>query len=206
MIDFIFDAETFGQNTRSCAVINFACTVFDTDRFTSDKPYTYDELLGQIKVFKLDVQDQVKNYGYIVEPSSLDFWAKADPEAKKQLKPTPNDLTLSTFCDKLIAYLNQYKIDYWWSRSNTFDPVILHRIGDDTGNTSKLDYKLKFWRVRDIRTFIDAKSNFSVNHNGFIPIDKAEWDAKFKLHDSKHDVVGDILRMQKIYRIENDLE
>lgn len=200
-MDFIFDAETFGQNTRSCAVINFSCAVFERERFVSN-PYTYDELLSQITVFKLSVQDQVENFGYIVEPSSLEFWAKAHPDAKKQLKPTPNDLTLNDFCDKLISYLNQYRIDYWWSRSNTFDPVILHRIGDDTGNTVRLDARLKFWKVRDIRTWIDAKTDFSLKQNGFIPISQEEWDAKFRLHDSKHDVVADILRMQKITQLE----
>ena len=205
-MDFYFDFETFGQNTRTCPAINMAYLVVDNDRFVSNNPYTYDELLSKVVVLKLDVQDQVENYGYIVEPSSLEFWSKVSPEAKKQLKPSPNDLTLTNFCDKLLLDLNNYKIDYWWSRSNTFDPAILHRIGDDTGYTSKLDYKLKFWKVRDIRTFIDAKTNFSLNHNGFIPVDKAEWDQKFKLHDSKHDVTADVLRMQKLYRLENDLE
>lgn len=205
MIDFIFDFETFGQETRRCAIINCAFTVFNTDRFISDNPYTYDEILAGVQVLKLDVAKQVAD-GYIVEPSSLEFWAKADPEARKQLKPAPNDLTYANFCDKLLSYLNPHKIDYWWSRSNTFDPALLHRMGDDSGYTSKLDYKLKFWKVRDIRTFIDAKTDFSLNFNGFIPVSKAEWEQKFKLHDSKHDVTADVLRMQKIYRIEQGLD
>lgn len=205
MLDFILDFETFGQNVFTCPIINCAFTKFDTDRFISDTPYTYDEILAGVQVLKMSVEKQVEESGYTIESSSIDFWNKVDPSAKKQLVPRKDDLTSQEFCDMMLSYIGKDKIDYWWSRSNTFDPILLWRTFNDVGMGEKLGWKLKFWRVRDIRTFIDAKTNFELNQNGFIPIDKAEWDAKFKLHDSKHDVTADVLRLQRIYRAENGL-
>jgi hypothetical protein len=92
------------------------------------------------------------------------------------------------------------KIDYWWSRSNTFDPILLWRIFEDCDRSQELNDRLKFWKVRDIRTYIDAKSDFALR-NDFIPIDNETWKANFKAHDSRHDVVGDVLRMQKIHQL-----
>lgn len=202
---FILDFETFGQNVNTCAIINCAYLVFDYDRFKTN-PYSYDELLGMVQVLKLDVAKQVKD-GFIIEKTTLDFWDKVDPEAKKQLKPDPNkDLTYQEFCDNMLSYLGKEKIDYWWSRSNTFDPILLWRIFEYSNKLDDLNYKLKFWRVRDTRTYIDAKTDFELNKNGFIPIDTNEWNSKFKEHDSKHDIIGDILRMQKIVRVENGLD
>ena len=65
---------------------------------------------------------------------------------------------------------------------------------------------LKYWSVRDTRTFIDAKFDFP-KLNAFVPVsDTAKWEYNFKAHDSKHDVAADILRLQAITRAENDLE
>ena len=205
MKNFILDFETFGQDVLSVPIINCAFMRFDTDRFVSDDPYTYDELLDTAQVLKLSVEKQVRD-GYVIEPSSLDFWSKVDPAAKKQLVPRADDLTYDQFCDSMLSYLGKDKVDYWWSRSNTFDPILLWRIFNDAGKIEKLQWKLKFWRVRDIRTYIDAKTDFQLDMNGFIPIGKAEWDAKFKLHDSKHDITADVLRLQRVARADNGLE
>jgi hypothetical protein len=186
------------------AAINCAYMTFDWDRFATD-PYTYDELLDRAQLLKLSVKKQVEA-GYVVEQSSIDeFWSKMPPEVLKQIQPRDTDLTYQEFCDNMLAYLEGTKVAYWWSRSNTFDPIFLWRIFEDTGNLQKLHAKLKFWRVRDIRTFIDASSNFELDRNGFIPIDKKEWDAKFKEHDAKHDIVGDVLRLQTIVRLQEGL-
>jgi hypothetical protein len=64
----------------------------------------------------------------------------------------------------------------------------------------------KYWRVRDTRTFIDAKLNFP-KKNGFNPLaDEAKWEQNFKAHDSSWDILADVLRMQAITRAENDME
>ena len=62
------------------------------------------------------------------------------------------------------------------------------------------------WKVRDVRTFIDAKFDFSTR-SGFVPLaDEKYWNEAFVAHDSTHDVAADVLRLQAIYRAENDLE
>lgn len=194
-----------GQSVIRAAAVNLAYTVFDWDRFASDDPYTYDELLEGVQFVKFDVAKQVKD-GYVIEKSSIDeFWSKMPPEVKKQIQPSDQDLTYGEACDTILEYLD-VKVEYWWSRSNTFDPIFLWRIFEDSGNLDKLHQKLKFWRVRDVRTFIDAVTDFELNRNGFVPIEKSEWDKKFVAHDPKHDIVGDILRLQKIVQLQNGTE
>lgn len=202
--DLIIDFETLGQSVMTAPLINCAMLTFDKDRF-KETPYDYDELLAMTEQFKFSVEDQVRN-GYIIEKGTLTFWETVGEEAKKQLIPSKNDLTYEEFCDKMMHYLFPVKVDFWWSRSNTFDPILLWRVFEDSGRVEELNAKLKFWKVRDVRTFIDAKTDFALKKNGFVPIDQAEWDAKFKAHDSRHDIVGDVLRMQKIVRLEEGLE
>ena len=65
---------------------------------------------------------------------------------------------------------------------------------------------LKYWAVRDTRTYIDAKFDFK-QKNGFIPFaDEQRWEQMFKAHDSSWDILADVLRMQAIRRAEEDLE
>ena len=203
-MDLILDFETLGQSVMKCPILNCSFFLFDWKKFETN-PYSYDEILNNTFHLKLDVSSQVKDRGYVIEQSSLGFWETVGAEAKKQLMPSKNDLTYDQFCDKLMAYLQNHKIDYWWSRSNTFDPILLWRIFEDAGRIDELNNKLKFWRVRDIRTYIDAKLDFGSSKNGFVPIDKSEWDKKFRAHDSRHDITGDVLRLQKIIRVERDL-
>ena len=76
----------------------------------------------------------------------------------------------------------------------------------DCDRHHSLNEYLMFWRVRDTRTFIDAKFDFKTK-NGFVPVsDEAYWSEAFKEHDSIHDIAADILRLQAIHRAENDEE
>ena len=116
-------------------------------------------------------------------------------------------MTAEAFCDTILQYLReQNKIDYWWSRGNSFDPVILFRLMNAYGQDKLMNEYLKFWKVRDIRTYIDAKFDFSTR-SGFVPLaDEGYWERTFVAHDSSHDVAADVLRLQAICRAENDLE
>jgi len=115
-------------------------------------------------------------------------------------------LTVSEFCDSILEYLReQVNIDYWWSRGNTFDPIILWRLMNKE-QTPLLDQYLRYYKVRDIRTHIDAKFDYTTR-SGFVPVaDEKYWNQAFVAHDSIHDVAADILRLQAIFRAENDLE
>ena len=211
-IDFILDFETLGQDALRCPAIDCAIATFDWDRFTTD-PYTFEELTGRFsgnthcKRLKLSVEDQVKNYGAIVEKKTVQFWEEQPASVRQHINPKKDDLTQKEFCDTFIRYLaDSPKIEYWWSRANVFDPLILWRIMTDCNRHHSLNEYLMYWRVRDTRTFIDAKFDFSTK-NGFIPVaDHEYWEAAFEEHNSVHDIAADIMRLQAIHRAENHLE
>lgn len=113
-------------------------------------------------------------------------------------------MSVSDFVHQLEDYLKPCKITRWWSRSNTFDPILLHRNFRDHYTREALDKVLPYWKVRDIRTYIDTQFNFKNKVNGFCPMDdEQEWNRIFIPHNSIHDVAADILRMQRIERTIN---
>lgn len=204
--DLIFDYETMGQEAEKCAAIDCSTFVFDWGRFESN-PYTFEELLDTVTRYKLSVRDQVENYGLVVEKKTLQFWETVPVDVRNNIKPRKDDLTLQQFCDMFITMLaNSPKIEYWWSRSNVFDPIIIWKAMRLTGKVYSFDEYLKHWRIRDVRSFIDAKFDFTTR-NGFVPIaDVDYWERTFREHDSVHDVAADVLRLQAILRAEKDME
>lgn len=204
--DFIFDMETLGANVLVCPIVDVAYATFEWDKFL-DEPYSFMEAVSLIKSLKLSVQDQVENYGCKFTKHDVHWWEKLPKEAKDKLNRTPNDLTVNEFCDTMITYLrNEGNVDYWWSRGNTFDPVILGRVMTYVDKGLLLNEYLKFHKVRDVRTHIDAKFNYTTK-NGFVPVkDEEKWYKYFVAHDSSHDVAADIMRLQAIHRAEHDLE
>lgn len=203
--NLIFDYETLSSDVSSCAVVDCAYYLFDWSRFT-ENPYTFQELIDNIQHIKLDTKEQIETYGYKVSKSTMDFWSKQDKVVRDRIKPFPTDVSLTSYMTTLLEYVKNTNMKYWWSRSNTFDPVILYRIAESVGRSTDLNTFFSYGSVRDIRTFIDAKLNFSV-YNGFVPMeDKEQWNQMFQQHNCIHDVAADILRLQYITRIENDLE
>lgn len=204
--DLILDFETFGKDAQKCAVIDVSVMVFNWDKMLTDDPYTTKDI-GLARRFKLSVTDQVKNWGYEVDSSTVEFWQEQSAEVRRHIKPREDDLTVPEFCSQFISYLaGSPKIDYWWSRSNTFDPIILGRLFESQDRLLHMEEYLKYWRIRDTRTFIDAKLDFP-KVNGFNPVsDEALWESTFKAHDSSWDILADVLRLQAIYRAEHDLE
>jgi len=204
--DFIFDLETIGANVHVCPVVDMAYVSYEWDRF-ADNPYSFIELTNLVQTCKLSITDQMHNYNCRFEKSDVEWWEKLPKVARQKIIPSKEDLTVSQFCDTILAYLrNEKNIDYWWSRGNTFDPVILWRLMYAEGHGNLLDEYLKFYKVRDIRTHIDAKFDYTTR-NGFVPVaDEMYWNDAFVAHDSTHDVAADVLRLQAIFRAENDLE
>lgn len=200
---FIFDYETIGQDVFKIPVVNCAYYVFDWDRFTSAHPYTFNELIGNIRFTKLDIKHQITDYGRSYNKRDIDWWMSLPDHVKSQLKPSSNDKTVPEFINEIYFYLkSEGKLSRWWSRSNTFDPVILARDFEESGvGRDKMDEVLKFWLVRDVRTYIDTQFDFAKVKNGFCPIeDEALWAKQFEEHNSIHDLAADILRFQKIER------
>ncbi len=204
MMHLILDFETIGKRATSVAVIECSFRAFEWDDFT-ESPLTYVDALDKVQYYKLNVLDQVQEYGYVIEKSGLAYWKDLRPSI---LKPTENDLLVPEFISAFIEYCKEMKPKYWWSRSNTFDPIILWRLAESCGREKDLEAVLPFWKVRDVRTFIDAKSNFMlVNNNSFIPVnDDVYWKATHIQHHSSHDIAADILRMQTLIRLDNELK
>jgi len=204
--DFIFDMETIGANVFVCPVVDMAYTTFDWDRFLTD-PYTFEEIVSSVQTVKVNVLEQMREYGCAFNKVDVEWWEKLPKLARDKLKPSADDLTVEEFCSTILTYLSeQGKINYWWSRGNTFDPVILSRNMRAVGKEELMNKFLKFYTVRDVRTYIDAKFNFTTK-SGFVPLaDETYWNNAFVAHDSSHDVAADVLRLQTIYRAENDLE
>jgi hypothetical protein len=205
--DLIVDFETMGQDESNCAVIDCAALFFEWKRFTSNKPYSFEELLGNTKRFKLNVKHQVVEHNYVVEPETIQFWQTTDPETRARIAPQKDDLTVEQFTTQFIDMLaSSRKVDYWWSRSNNFDPPIIWRLMRRSKRYHDFNQYVMFHRLRDVRTFIDAKFDFETV-NGFVPIsDERYWATTFKPHNSQHDVAADVMRLQAITRAENDME
>jgi len=206
MKDLIIDFETMGTEPTSCAAVDVSVMVFDWDRMLSSNPYTVKDI-KDTRTFKLSVGDQVQNYGWKVEQSVIDFWLQQSKEVRARIKPKPDDLTVEAFVKEFHDYIIDAGVKHWWSRSNTFDPVILTRLFDSQGKKEHLYSYLKYYLVRDTRTYIDAKFNFENKKNGFCPVaNESAWETTFKPHDSSWDILADVLRLQAIVRAENDLE
>lgn len=201
----ILDFETFGKEVSDCAVIDCSFFVFDTEKMLSEKPYTCRSIVD-MKRSKLSVQHQVKTYGWKVYQDTIKFWSEQSKEVQKKIAPKNTDLTVEEFADEFFRELNLAgSVSYWWSRSSSFDPLILWRLMKAVKLDQSVHQHLPHWKQRDTRTYIDAKFNFPVK-NAFIPIqDEVFWSKVFQEHDSSWDILADILRMQAIMRAEEDL-
>lgn len=205
-LHFILDFETMGQDVFQIPILDCSYMVFDWDRFITDKPYSLLELVENAKRDKVSVKEQCEVYGAKFTKRDLEWWESQGPEAKKVLKPSNDDVSVNIFISRFISYVENKSIGYWWSRANTFDPLILQRWATKVGKFDIITQHLSPWLVRDTRTFIDAKFNFP-KVNGFVPVsDEQYWNKTFIKHDSRFDIAADILRLQAICRAENDLE
>jgi hypothetical protein len=205
-LHFILDFETMGQDVFQIPILDCSYMVFDWDRFTTDKPYSLVELVENAKRDKVNVKEQCEVYGAKFTKRDLEWWMSQGNEAKKVLNPSKDDVSVGIFIDRFISYIENKTIGYWWTRANTFDPLILQRWATIVGKFDTITQHLSPWLVRDTRTFIDAKFNFP-KVNGFVPVsDEQYWNKTFIKHDSRFDIAADILRLQAICRAENDLE
>lgn len=201
----IFDYETLGvDRLHNVTVLEVSFFTFNEERFL-DRPYTFEEIDKDALTIKMDARQQKEKFNTDHERGAFDFWNQMDDAAKRRtFLPSKNDLTLEETLDKITEYLETNQPKYWWSRSNMFDPVILMGQYDHIGQLSKIKDLLPFYRVRDVRSFIDGYFGIESNGSSFIPVldpkDEPALLSKFDKHYSRHDVAMDVLRLQMIHR------
>lgn len=205
MKHLILDFETLGADVFKIPLLDCSFITFDWTRFESN-PYSLLELVDSAQHYKLNVKEQCATFGTTFTKRDLAWWENQGDEAKKVLSPSKLDVNTDYFVDKFIEYVKVHKPVYWWSRSNTFDPILLQKVASWHGRYEDMCAVLSPFKVRDTRTWIDAKLDFP-KHNGFCPIaDPVYWSKTFVKHDSRFDIAADILRLQTIARAELDLE
>lgn len=192
MRSFAYDVETLGKNKQTCPVLSIAGMEFDTDRFLSN-PYTLEELVGACSYMKFNVEQQVSEYGRVIEKDTLDWWKMQGPTAfASQVAPSDDDQDLAAIKDFFYA---NYKYDMpTFTRGNTFDPVIVTGVYDQMN----FDELVKWWNVRDFRSMFEGLSYGTDVNNKFMPggID----ESMIVAHDPRYDVAVDILRYQALVR------
>lgn len=202
----IIDFETMGQDVFKIPILDCSFVAFDWNRFTSAEPYSLLELVDIAQNYKISVKTQMEAFGCKFTKRDIEWWESQGPEAKKILMPSNKDVSTEYFVDKFIEYVTSRKIGYWWSRSNTFDPILLQKVASWHNKFDIITQHVSPWLVRDTRTYIDAKFNFP-KVNGFVPVSDTEyWNKSFVKHDSRFDIAADILRLQSTTRVENDLD
>lgn len=184
----IYDFETLGQDQKKSAVVSFAMIAFSEKRYINN-PYTYEELIENCVYIKFDVEDQVVNFGRKINKETVDWWNSQGDEAKKQIRPSSEDKSIYALYELLINSCECPKIKKTYTRGNTFDPMFLQYLMDDTGHQDPFHWRT----VRDTRSMIEGMSFGMVLDNGFTPSDLA---SKFVKHDPRHDVAMDVMRMQ----------
>ena len=187
----IYDFETLSQEYNG-VVTCCALLLFEDSRFNpSNDPYTFEELADSCKVIKLNVEDQVKNYGRKISQSTLDWWKEQGEEAQKWITPSDDDQKISKLYDWFWESI-PLGVKNFYTRGNTFDPIFLQSLMADTDRPMPYDW----WQIRDTRSYIEGLAWGSDLMNDYIP----PGCESFIKHNPKHDVVLDVMRMQTIAR------
>lgn len=210
MTDFIIDFETFG-NRSSAAVVDLSAVCFNPDPHVVE---TLDELISRGRRWKFDLRSQrgVRVFG----TSTIEWWKKQSAEARENLKPSPNDVTVTQGIVEFLEFLKQQNVDTWksmgWCRGQSFDfPILIDCISQIEREAGKSEADIdtfkaepcKFWNQRDIRSAIEAL--LLTRDLTTTPLRKGVLNG-FIAHDSLHDCAKDILMLKYAQRYALGLE
>ena len=186
----IYDFETLSQDQQRGVVISLAILSYTESRFVSN-PYTYEELLGNCKKIKFNVEEQVKKYKRTISMETVAWWKEQNAEARKQLDPSSEDVSIDKLHQFLVDNIELGAHEKAFTRGNTFDPIFMDSVLRDCGQYNPMHWST----IRDTRSFIDGLSYGSKLSNKFIP---EGLESKFVPHDPCHDIVMDVMRMQTL--------
>jgi len=197
----IFDFETLSLDRAQCVISCVAGIRFNEDRYLSDDPYSFTELVEAADFMKFSAEYQVTHYGRKIDLQTIGWWKEKPKSVQNMIiEPKEDDVTFEKIID---FFQNLFRhpdtLSRVYSRGNTFDPIILD------GIISQLKVKNFYphWVVRDTRSMIDGMSFGSNMRNDFVV---PGLESQYIAHDPRHDIAMDIMRMQYIVRLLNDLE
>lgn len=192
MKDFLIDFETLGSDPNSI-VIDLSVIVFEND--VNNIP-SFTDLVNSGRRFKFSLRSQKGSRSFT--KSTVDWWKEQSQEARDNLNPSPDDLTVEEGTTKFIEYLKENGINQWksqgWCRGMSFDFPILKDMLQQTYNIQDTydTEPCRFWNQRDIRTAIECY--LDVRGTTKTPLHKDILKG-FVHHDSIHDCAKDILML-----------
>lgn len=185
----ILDLETLGIKPNA-VVLSIGAAAF-----TFEGPNNFNKLIREGFYAKLNVREQVKEYGRKIEPDTAEWWRKRSSEAKEVLQATPLDWRMADALADLNAWIKKtdydYRKSYVWCRGNAFDFPKMESMYDQAN--IKCGYN--GWMIRDVRTMIDVMAG--VSNGKYEPKDfPSDWIA----HNALHDAAGDAFRMVALFK------
>lgn len=143
--------------------------------------------------FKLDIKDQLHNYGFVTRQSVVDWWKEQSPEARQVLIPRPDDIKLADLPGKIDEWFKSIGVK--WHRCDTFDRKAY--------DINRLQYIYEevlgintTWNHANTYEFGTALAFLGSDRYGGIRL-PSEVDPSFIYHDARHDAIVDAYRLLK---------
>ncbi|BAU40107.1 exonuclease [Ralstonia phage RSP15] len=157
------------------------------------KYQTVEELMPRSINIKLDVRDQISNYGLKVHKNVTDWWKKQDEKARSILNPSINDVKLAELPGIIESFIKGQ--GYRWFELDTydrrnFDVVKMQYIYEEVlgfghGNVP--------WNFSNIYEFGTALAYLGADRYGGVRPE----DVGLIYHNSQHDAILDAYRLLK---------
>lgn len=189
LIHIVVDTETLGLY-QDAAVLSIGAVAFKFESPVTD----YSDLIRTGFHVKFNMREQLEVYKRKITESTMEWWKDQSPDAKKILKPTPQDSSMADGLRAFNAWMKRvgydYKNAFVWSRGTYFDFPKLEHMYMQSG----VDCGYNGWKIRDVRTYIDVL--LGTNNGKWDPQDKPR---SFIAHDALHDAAMDAHRMQLLF-------
>lgn len=191
-VDIVFDYETIGPAPRA-KLVELSYVPFIDDPY---HPPTFAELIQRGRKYKFNLRTQTNR---IKNQSTIDWWKKQDPEARRILVPTPEDLDVyeghKQFFNDLKKDGVSFNQSFDYCRGPEFDrAIMIDVLRDQLGWEADLFKEMPtvFWNSRDVRTAIENR--LMTRGLTMVPLRAGLLDGFIK-HDSIHDCAKDALML-----------
>lgn len=164
----MIDLETLAVSPRS-VVLSLGAVKFNP----------YNNEIGDTLYFKLDLDDQDR-LNREIDPNTLDWWAKQDPEIMEEAFSPQDRISLESAMDQFHKFA--WGTDAFWSHGATFDLVIVEDILRQLNRPLPWNY----WQLRDTRTL------FALGQDPDMP--------QGRKHDALQDAIRQAVGVQNVYK------